>query len=219
MPQAYQVPSPGTVVSVGVHWPIRKENCPNFSCGANFFLLLRLNSPNEWGIIFSYLDSARLRARNIFPIEHHIKLIAIFVYIYILYFGQFILILLFFYFSFDPSQCDKSSRNFDAKPNDQISFVCANPSLNNAFHDGTKPAQTRASQLNYNIFVTEDRSVFESRNGSKATLIFNCKAEQSKNKPFYVIRKQFHLSQYMPVPMGKLSGFEPGKSYYFFSKI
>lgn len=118
--------------------------------------------------------------------------------------------------SFNLNLCTGNSRVFHARLNDELNLLCGNPSLSKVFQG---EVGSQSNKFNYNVYLTDNGSVFKDRNGSKANPIYNCELKKDNNQNYVLQSFKFLLSENLPPnQLGKFKGFKEGKSYWLFSK-
>lgn len=101
-----------------------------------------------------------------------------------------------------------------AKFGDRVTFVCGHP---NIYPRATPSSSIRKPEEFYhNIYYTNDIEIFNARDGSKSTLVYNCKAEgNGANFERYLVYTYSFVVN--PFRMANMPGFNEGTSHYFFS--
>lgn len=101
-----------------------------------------------------------------------------------------------------------------AKYGDRVTFVCGHPNI----YPRANPSSSirRPEEFYHNIYYTNDVEIFKARDGSKSTLVYNCKAEgNGANFERYLVYTYSFVVN--PFRMGNMPGFNEGTSHFFFS--
>lgn len=116
---------------------------------------------------------------------------------------------------FDNKTCSVNSRTFYAKFDDQFNIVCANPNINIGLADHTP---IHPSLFFYNVFFTDNESVYKSRNGFLAKLVHKCQVyEHEIGRGVFtpaVYRRKIPISRF---GFGMFKGLKENKRYWFFT--